>query len=199
MIQLDLTDSELVQKVLQGDCEAFGELVKRYQHQVFTLAYRYLGNREEAADAAQDAFVKAYQGLNGFRQEAGFKTWLYQITSNSCRDRLRKRKYEPLVILDQPVVTPEGQYTREIAGGPSPEEEAERREFHAYLQNLINNLTVEYKEVLILREIEGLSYEAIASRLDLSMGTVKSRLNRARRALRDQILKDRELSRWPVV
>jgi len=191
---LQQTDKELAEEVLKGEKEAFSFLIDRYQKDVYTLAYRYLGNREEALDASQEAFIKAYQGLKGFHWNSSFKTWLYQITSNVCRDHLRRRNKEPLFVLDKPFQTTTGEITLEVVSSSEPPEmELEKKELMLYLQSLLNSLSEEFKTVIILREIEGMSYETIACTLKCSLGTVKSRLNRARRALRDQIIKDQEL------
>ncbi|MGI6225535.1 MAG: RNA polymerase sigma factor [Peptococcales bacterium] len=183
-----LLEEELITRSQNGDIDAFEELVAKYERKVYAIAYRFMGNPEDASDLTQEAFFKAYQSLKGFRQEASFATWIARIVSNVCKDQLRKAKRTSQTSLDEEVWLEEGTVQKQLKDdGPTPEEHFERKELKNYLQGLIDNLNPEYKMVVVLRDIQGYSYEEIAQMLDCSLGTVKSRLNRARKALRDQI------------
>lgn len=187
-------EAMLIAKSQQGDVEAFGELVAIYEKQVYSVAYRFMGNPEDASDLAQEAFVRAFRAIKSFRGEASFKTWLYHIIANVCRDELRKRKRQPVASLDAPIVTEDGFIAREQDDWSlAPERVYESIELQETLQKLLNQLTPEYRQVLVLREIQGFTYEEIAQILECSLGTVKSRINRARKALRDLLAANQEL------
>ena len=177
-----MTDQELVLRAKQGDQAAFEQLVVDNQNKVYSLALRLIGDREEAADQAQEAFLKAWQGLNAFQGESSFSTWLYRLTDNACLDLLRREKKrrgdaslddEESLSLAQQLPHP----------GPSPQEHLERGERMTALEQGLQQLSQEHRRILVLREINGLSYQEIGAILGLSDGTVKSRLARARLAL----------------
>jgi len=193
-LAVELHESELILKCKNGNVEAFEELVLKYQRQIYTVAYRFMGNHEDASDLAQEAFIKAYKSIDRFRGESSLKTWLYHIVANVCRDELRKRKKGQVLSLDAPISTEEGEITRQTEDWTNaPYLIYESKEAQYFIQEAINQLTPEYKEVIILREIQGFSYEEIAQHLGCSLGTIKSRLNRARKAMRDLLIKRREL------
>lgn len=182
-------ESEIIKKCQQGDLEAFEKLILSYQKKVYTIAYRYVGRREEAEDLAQEAFIKVYRSLKTFRGDSSFSTWLYHVVTNVCRDALRKnsRKLEE-DSLDCAVTTEKGEIRREIVDwSMSPAFLYEQKELGEFLQSLINQLSPEYKAVILMREIQDMSYEEIAQAMNCSLGTVKSRLSRARKTLRDMI------------
>jgi len=186
-----LLEEELITRSQNGDMDAFEELVVRYERRVYSVAFRFMGNQEDASDLAQEAFLKAYQAIKNFRQDASFSTWICRIVSNVCRDQLRKAKRTIQTSLDEEVWLEEGTVTKQFKDqGPTTEQVYERKELKEYLQALINNLNPEYRMVVVLRDIQGYSYEEIAEMLDCSLGTVKSRLNRARKVLREQINSD---------
>ena len=192
---LSTLENELIKKCQQGDVEAFEKLVSSYEKKVYTIAYRYMGNREEAEDLAQEALIKVFRSIKGFRGEASFSTWLYHIVSNVCRDALRKNSHRMEASLDCAITTEKGELQREVADwSMSPEPIFENQELGQFIQSLINQLTPEYKAIIIMRELQEMSYEEIAKELDCSLGTVKSRLSRARKALRDKIEGSGELS-----
>lgn len=187
-----LLEEDLITRSQNGDIDAFEELVAKYERKVYAVAYRFMGNQEDASDLTQEAFLKAYQSLKSFRQEASFSTWICRIVSNVCRDQLRKTKKNGHSSLDEDVWLEDGSVKKQLRDErPTPDEFYERKELKEYLQGLINNLNPDYKMVVVLRDIQGYSYEEIAEILDCSLGTVKSRLNRARKALREQINLDR--------
>lgn len=185
-----MTDTELVDAARQGDQAAFGVLVEKYQAMAYSLALRMTSNPDDAADATQEAFLNAWRALGGFQGQSSFSTWLYRLTSNACIDLLRRSKRRPTFSM---TVTDEGDEELQETEVPderwSPERELERSETHRAIQAGLNSLSPEHREVLILRELEGLSYQEIAQALELEEGTVKSRIARARLALREFLLK----------
>ena len=164
-----------------GDPNAFESLVRLYEKPVFGLALRICGNPDDAQDAAQDAFLSAWQGLPSFRGDASFSTWLYRLTSNACIDLLRRdkrRKQFSGPSLD------DAEVNLELSDpGTGPQSQAERAELRRTLEQGLRALPVEYRTVLVLREIYQLSYDEISKTLGLDLGTVKSRISRGRRCL----------------
>ena len=177
----------------KGDIEAFGELVERNQKKMLNIAYRMLGDYDEACDVVQEAFLAAYKSLNKFKAEAMFSTWLYRIVVNYTKNRLKQRKslakHEGGSLDD----STQGQggcaacLSATSAGNPA--ELLEQRERETNVQKCIAALEVEYREVLVMRDIQGFSYEEIRDVLQIPDGTVKSRLSRARVALKDCLIK----------
>lgn len=190
---MPLEDQLLVERSKKGDRDAFEHLVQLYENKVYTIAYRLMGNHADAADLAQESFIKIYQALPNFRGDSSFSTWIYHITVNVCRDELRKRQRRPTVSLDEP--TGDGNNnTYEIRStAPGPEEMLDRSETQAMIQQCLDNLSDDYRTILVMREIQELAYEEIAEILGCSLGTVKSRLSRARQALKEKISKQMEL------
>ena len=177
----------LVKQSQKGDKLAFERLVVIYQDRIYALSYQLTGNQADAQDLAQNVFVKAYQALAGFRNEADFGTWLHRITVNLSINEKRKRK--PEVYLDNPVPTEEGEMPRLLASSEeSPEEAYESMEFNAMVRSALKQLSPEHRAVLILRDIQGFSYDEIAEILDCSLGTIKSRINRGRQTMKERIL-----------
>ncbi|MDD2621154.1 MAG: sigma-70 family RNA polymerase sigma factor [Syntrophomonadaceae bacterium] len=190
-----INEELLVKKSLQGDLEAFEELVLKYQNKVYSLAYRYMGNEEDAYDSAQEAFLKAFRSLRSFKGNSSFGTWIFRVTSNVCLDELRRKKRKPLSLsLDEPLATWTGnEVEKELADtNPTADIIYERKELSQYIQFLLDQLKPEFKAVIILRDIQELNYEEIAEILKCSLGTVKSRISRARNELRKMWL-EREL------
>lgn len=187
-------DEQLVRACQDGHWEAFESLVALYERKIYSLALRLSGNAEDANDLAQETFIRLYRSIHTFRGQSAFSTWLYRIATNVCLDELRRRQRHPTISLDAPMETEEGQMERELVDpGQLPEYVYESKELRQMVQQLIAELSEDHRTVLILRDIENLSYEEIAEILDCQLGTVKSRLNRARAALRDKILSQREL------
>lgn len=184
-------DNLLVKRSKDGKLDAFEELVKRYEGNVYTVAYRLMGNHADASDLAQDAFIRAYQSLQSFREDAGFATWLYRITSNICLDEIRKHNRHKKLSLDEMILNPGGNPILAVTE-LSPEENLEKTEVKDLVQRYLNTLSREHRLILILREIQGLSYKEIAFCLDCSINTVKTRLLRARQALKVRIFETRE-------
>lgn len=186
-------DDLLVERAKRGDLAAFEQLVNQYERKVYSLAYRLMGNHEDANDAAQEAFIRVFRMLPDFRGDSSFATWLFRIVSNACLDELRRRKRQPVTSIDSRIEVSDGEVEREIPdAADTPEQALERVEVQKLVQYGIQSLDEDYRSVLVLRDIQGLSYNEVADVLGLTMGTVKSRLNRARAALKEK-LSDLEL------
>lgn len=184
-------DALLIKAFQKGDKRAFDELVIRHKDRIFNLCYRFLGDYEEANDSAQEAFVKAYGSLGSFRLESAFSTWLYRIAVNTCKNKLGSSSYKAkskTVSLENPG-NPSVEFSpMEIPNGsPSPLAQIEEKEKMALLQRALNALPAEFRMVVTLRDVEGLSYEDIAEITGLNPGTVKSRIARARTDLRNRL------------
>ena len=178
----------LVDAARKGDVEAFGELVKRYDRNVFRIAQHITHNREDAEDVVQDAFLKAYQNLEGFQGQSKFYTWLVRIAVNEALMRLRRNRPGRMVSLDQDLETGEDTIPREIADwAPNPEQLYKQSELRQILRKTIQGLPPAFRTVFVLRDVEGLSTEETAEALDLSIPAVKSRLLRARLQLRERL------------
>ena len=185
------TDEQvLVQAARQGDIGAFEELVKRYDRNVFRIANHITQNREDAEDVVQDAFLKAYQNLGQFQGQSKFYTWLVRIAVNEALMRLRRRRPERMVSLDEDIKTEEDSMPREVADwAPNPEQLYSQAELKDILGKTIQGLPASFRTVFVLRDVEGLSTEETADALDLSVPAVKSRLLRARLQLRERLNK----------
>ncbi|MGG0790585.1 MULTISPECIES: RNA polymerase sigma factor SigW [Bacillaceae] len=184
---MDALIRERINQVLKGDHNAFGEIVEIYKDKVFQICFRMLGNRQEAEDLAQEAFVRAYVNIRSFNIQMKFSTWLYRIATNLCIDRLRKKK--PDYYLDAEVAGTEGlnMYSQIASDMAKPEEEVESLELQETIQVEIMKLPEKYRSVIVLKYIEELSLKEISEILDLPVGTVKTRIHRGREALRKQL------------
>jgi len=196
---MELTDAELVQECKRGNMSAFEKILDKYEGKIYNMAYRMLGDVQDAEDAAQEAFMKAYASLDGFRGESSFSTWLYRIAKNVCLDEIRRRQRKPVYHLDEPVKTPTGEMQRQLPDdAPSPDEVVVEYEKRTAVEEALKKLTPHHRTAIILRDIQGLSYNEMADILDVKLGTVKSRLYRARSSMRD-VLREMELFREPDV
>ncbi len=193
-----MTDTELVAAAQNGDQAAFGALVEQYQAMAYSLAYRMTGSAEDAEDLTQEAFLNAWRGLARFQGQSSFSTWLYRLTANACIDFLRREKRRASLSM-----TLDGEDDDEVRQAEvpderwSPERELEKNEARAALERGLAALSPEHRAVLLLREVQGLSYAEIARALDLEEGTVKSRIARARLALRDFLQNEGNFSPAP--
>lgn len=176
-----------LERVREGDLSAFNTLVLAYQSYAYNLAYRVLGDPEAAADSTQDAFLRAFEHIGSLRGES-FRGWLTRIVVNACYDRTRKQKRSPTLSLDSPL-TDEDDETRfqPIGLSESPEEFVLRAELNQSLQVALLSLPIEQRTVIVLADVQGLDYQEIALAANITMGTVKSRLWRARAKLRDYL------------
>jgi RNA polymerase sigma-70 factor (ECF subfamily) len=182
------TELALVQAAQKGDVGAFEQLIKKYDRNVFRIAQHITQNREDAEDVVQDAFLKAYQKLDQFQGNSKFYTWIVRIAVNEALMKLRKRKSDKLVSMDEDVETDEGTITREFADwSPNPEQQYNQAELNDILSRTIQGLPASFRTVFVLRDVEGLSTEETAEMLGLSVPAVKSRLLRARLQLRERL------------
>src|SRR5499427_8269633 len=185
----DISDElALVQAAKKGDLEAFSELVNRYDRNVFRIAQHITQNREDAEDVVQDAFLKAYENLGQFQGQSKFYTWLVRIAVNEALMKLRRRRPERMVSLDEEVKTEDDSLPREVADwSPNPEQQYTQGELRDILTRTIQGLPPGFRTVFVLRDVEGLSTEETAEALDLSIPAVKSRLLRARLQFRERL------------
>jgi RNA polymerase sigma-70 factor (ECF subfamily) len=174
-------DAQLIDEALAGNSAAFGQLVTKYQDRLFNTMVRVVGCREQAADVVQDAFVQSYLKLNTFQRHAAFYTWLYRIAFNLAATG--RRRHRPTLSVDQAREVGD----EPVAAEPDSLENLEQQERATQLHTALAQLNEEYRTVLVLREMEGYDYETIANMLDVPVGTVRSRLHRARLELRDQL------------
>jgi RNA polymerase sigma-70 factor (ECF subfamily) len=180
----------LVNAAKKGDVTAFEELVRRYDRNVFRIANHITQNREDAEDVVQDAFLKAYSNLGQFQGQSKFYTWLVRIAVNEALMRLRRRRPERMVSLDEDVKTEDDSVPREVADwSPNPEQLYGQGELKEILTKTIQGLPASFRTVFVLRDVEGLSTEETADALNLSIPAVKSRLLRARLQLRERLSK----------
>jgi RNA polymerase sigma-70 factor (ECF subfamily) len=180
----------LVEAARAGDIGAFESLVRRYDRNVFRIAQHITQNREDAEDVVQDAFLKAYQNLGQFQGQSKFYTWLVRIAVNEALMRLRRRRPERMVSIDEDIKTEEDSMPREIADwSPNPEQQYTQAELKEILGKTIQGLPPSFRTVFVLRDVEGLSTEETAAALELSVPAVKSRLLRARLQLRERLNK----------
>lgn len=181
-------DYELVCQCQKGDVDAFGSLVEKYQKKMVNIAFRIIGDYEAASEVVQDAFVSAYKAIRKFRRDARFSTWLYRIVINASRNRmkqLRTRIQREGTSIEGSGDTEDDRKIDPPDPGPSALDQMEKKEVEAKVQACISSLDDEYREVLVLRDIQGFSYDEISDILKIPDGTVKSRLFRARDALKD--------------
>ena len=189
---MERQEQQWVDAARQGDQSAFEQLVKLYEKRVLALTGRMCRNPEDAQEAAQEAFLAAWQGLPSFRGDSSFSTWLYRLASNACVDLIRREGRhsgaagpslnDEEISLDVPDTA------------PSPQESAERKELREQIEAGLQSLSPEHRQVLILREIHQLSYEEISQSLALDLGTVKSRINRGRKQLRNFLIRSGNFS-----
>ena len=181
-------ESALVARAKAGDTEAFSELVRHYDRRVFRMAKQITQNDDDAEDVLQEAFLKAYTHLDDFQGNSKFYTWIVRIAVNEALMKLRKRRSDRTVPLDEPIDTGEDEVVREVAvWDENPEESYSRDELAEILDEAVETLKPAYRTVIILRDIEELSIEETAEALDLSISAVKSRLLRARLQLRERL------------
>ncbi|HEX3030181.1 MAG TPA: sigma-70 family RNA polymerase sigma factor [Clostridia bacterium] len=187
-------EKALLKKAKDGDVEAFESLVERYQKKVYNIALRITGNSEDAAEIAQEALIRVFRSLKNFKEESSFSTWIFRITTNLCLDEIRKRKNKQVVYINDEIKLDDGEVKIQIEDkSPGPEEKAQTNEVRRIVNDAIQSLSEEHRTIIVLRDIEGFSYEEIARIVKCPEGTVKSRINRARQSLKDILKKKKEL------
>ena len=185
-------EEALVKAAQRGQMDAFNELILHYQSQVFNLAYHILHDPAAADDATQEAFISAYRSIKKFRG-GSFRSWLLRIVTNACYDELRRRKRHPNVSWDDFGDMDEEANPHLVNGGPKPEESVQQQELRALLERSIAKLSKHHRTTIILVDRIGLSYEEAAKVMDVALGTVKSRLARARKEMQSLLQAEREL------
>lgn len=193
---LDRGDELAIARTLRGELDAFNELVEKYERMAYSVAYRILQSSDAAGDAVQESFIKAYRGLPSFRN-GSFKSWLMRIVVNSCYDSLRLNRRVVTESLSEDSYSDDENPAFQVADPQeSPLAFVERMELRQQIERAIDTLPSEQRIVLVLSDIHGYSYQAISEITGMTMGTVKSRLNRARAKIRDLLLKDSDLERF---
>jgi RNA polymerase sigma-70 factor (ECF subfamily) len=184
-------DAAFVRAVQAGDMAAFDQLVVKHKDKLFNMVYWLLGDYQEANDCAQEIFIKVFKSIKKFRFESSFSTWLYRIAINTCKNKIKSSAYrwkEKTVSLENPESSEQGNRSYEIQNGsPSPENKLEKKERIMLIQKAVNALPQEQNRVVVLRDIQGLSYQEIVDITGLNLGTVKSRLARARLTLKERL------------
>jgi RNA polymerase sigma-70 factor (ECF subfamily) len=184
----------LIERCKRGDLGAFNDLVRKYEKQVYNFAYRLTGNYDDANDVAQDAFLRVFNAIGTFRGDSSFSTWLFRITTNVFLDERKKAKSHPQTSLDEYLELGESSVARQIEDpSPTPEAVLEESERAQILQKAVGDLPEYQRAMVTLYHTQQKSYEEIAEIMDLPIGTVKSRLNRARLALKEKLSGIREL------
>lgn len=187
--------TELIKKSQDGDTGNFEILVRMYQGRTYGLCLKLTGNKVDAEDLAQEVFIKAFNSLKGFRLESDFGTWLHRIAVNQWLNLQKKNSRVNIVSLDEPISTGDGKISREIMDenmSKDPLASLEKVELRTMVRQALDQLNQEHRLVLVLRDMEGYSYDEIAVITQCSLGTVKSRINRARQAMREQLTRIQE-------
>ena len=176
-------ESSLIEKSIQGDVASFEKLVVKYNRYVYNIAFRMMGNEEDAKDMSQETLIKAFKAISKFKMESSFSTWLYRITINVCKDEIRRRK-ETVLSYDAEIAD-EGTLKDIISDErTNPLLVYEKTELKSSIESALNKLSDDNKSVVVLKDILGYSYEEIGQILEIPIGTVRSRLNRSRSALK---------------
>lgn len=186
VMDVDYPERELVRKSRHGDIEAFEDLIKQYERKIFNMALSMTQNYDDAGDIAQEVCIKIFKNIRKFKEDSSFSTWVYRITSNTCIDAIRRKKRT----LPLTVQTGNGDEEYEIPVEDSnnlPDKVFEKNETRDAIKKCIMELAPEYRIIIILRDVNGYSYDEISGILSINMGTVKSRLNRARNLLKDKL------------
>lgn len=184
-----MDEKKLIERAIRGDACAFNELMSAHERRMYAVAMRMFGNREDAEDCLQDAMIRIYRAISGFKFQSSFATWVYRVTMNTCLDELRKRKNRQSTsldgLLDAGWMPTDAQDT--------PEQHALRAEVRSSIYAFIRELPEDMRAAVVLRDVHGMSYEDIATALDTNVGTVKSRISRGREKLREKIMARSEL------
>ena len=189
----------LILKSQQGDVNSFEELISNYQLYAYNIAFQMLKHEEDAKDAAQDALIKVYKNIGQFQMDSKFSTWLYRIVINTCKDQLRSKKSQWMSIEDESSDAKEWIEKLPARESEQPDRQLEKKEVSERIMEAFNRLSPNHKSVLMLRDIQGMSYEEIGVIENCSVGTIKSRINRGRLILRDILLGDDFLKQEGVV
>jgi RNA polymerase sigma-70 factor (ECF subfamily) len=196
MAERQLDDEILIARAQEGDHESFNALITKHQQRAFNYAFRLTRNTDEASDVVAESFLRVYNALGHFKGQSAFSTWLFRIMTNCYLDMKKRDKSRFLVSLDESVQTKDGKMERQVEdSAPTPDVRVEIQERRQSVQNAVAALPEYQRAMVIMYHAENLSYEEISAALDLPLGTVKSRLNRARLNLRELLVKNEELFR----
>ena len=190
-----MDESTLIKRAASGDAAAFNELLGMHERRMYAVALRMCNNAEDAQDCLQEAMLRVYRAISGFKAESSFSTWVYRITMNTCLDELRRRKNRPNTSLDGLLDTG----WSPVDASDTPERHAVRTQARESLQRFIRELPEDMRAAIVLRDIQGYSYDEIARILDTNVGTIKSRISRGREKLREKIAANAELFDRPGV
>lgn len=184
-----MNEEKLISRAAKGDASAFNELLGMHENRMYAVCLRMCGNHEDAQDCLQEAMLRVYRAISGFKGQSTFSTWLYRVTMNTCLDELRRKKNKQSTSLDGLL---------DAGWSPSderdtPERHAVRSEMHAEVQRVISELPEDMRAAIVLRDIQGFSYEEISQMLNINVGTIKSRISRGREKLREKFLAKSEL------
>ncbi len=182
-------EKALVSQAAQGDAAAFEELMRQHEGRIYAVALRMCGNREDAQDCSQEAMIRIFRALKNFKGQSSFATWVYRITTNTCLDELRRRKIRSASSLDSLLDTGWSPADE----GEGPEDHSMRSEQRHALEKAIQALPIDMRTAIVLRDIQGFSYDQIATMLDANVGTIKSRISRGREKLRTVLVEQPEL------
>ncbi len=186
-MQEPVPDIELIKRALEGDQQAYYEILKRYRAPIYNLLYRMVRNKIDTEDLVQEAFIKAFSSLSSFNDDYAFSTWLYKIAINNCIDYFRKKKLKTLPI-DRPIESKDGDIKRELPDASyRPDKNLLSKEKDELIENAIQNLPEKYRTAIILRHHEDKSYEEISEIMNIPLGTVKARIFRAREMLKKEL------------
>lgn len=180
---MELDERKLIERASGGDSAAFNYLMETHERRMYAVALRMCGNREDAQDCLQEAMLRIYRALNGFKGQSTFSTWVYRITMNTCLDELRRKKNKQNASLDS--LLDAGWSPKDEDN--TPEKHAIQREMKERLHNAIRDLPEDMRSAVVLRDIHGLSYDEIAQTLNINVGTIKSRISRGREKLRAEL------------
>ena len=186
---MEYNEQKLIQRASGGDPAAFNRLMAQHEKKMYAIALRMFGNREDAQDCLQEAMLRVYRAIGGFKGQSSFSTWLYRITMNTCLDELRRKKNKQSTSLDN--LLEQGWSPSDDEG--TPEKHAVRSELRRELNKAIQELPEDMRSAVVLRDIQGFSYDEIAGALGVNVGTIKSRISRAREKLRGKLKEKPEL------
>lgn len=186
---MEFNERDMIERASRGDAAAFNRLMEQHERRMYAVALRMCGNREDAQDCLQEAMLRVYRAIGGFKGQSSFSTWVYRITMNTCLDELRRKKNRQSTSLDSLL---------DMGWSPSddtnaPEKQAIRSELRRNLNRAIQELPEEMRSAVVLRDIQGFSYEEIAHMLEINVGTIKSRISRGREKLREKMKENAEL------
>lgn len=186
---MEFNERDMIERASRGDAAAFNRLMEQHERRMYAVALRMCGNREDAQDCLQEAMLRVYRAIGGFKGQSSFSTWVYRITMNTCLDELRRKKNRQSTSLDSLL---------DMGWSPSddtnaPEKQAMRSELRRNLNRAIQELPEEMRSAVVLRDIQGFSYEEIAHMLEINVGTIKSRISRGREKLREKMKENAEL------